>query len=90
MGNDLISRKALLEELKEVMAQFTWKDNGIVLDTLIGVYDMICDQPVAYDMDKVVGQLKNEIELIVRDYPVQGRYIKKSQAIEIVKGGIEK
>lgn len=43
--------------------------------------------PPNYDVDKVVRQLEGEIELRVTQYPLHGRYIKKSRAIEIVKEG---
>ena len=46
-------------------------------------------QPTAYDIDEVVEQLEDEIEFVAREYPLHGRYIKKSRAIEIVKGGAE-
>lgn len=41
----------------------------------------------SYDVDKVARQLEGEIELKVTQYPLHGRYIKKSRAIEIVKAG---
>lgn len=50
---------------------------------------IIEEQLTAYDIDKVAEQLEGEIELVVNDYPLQGRYIKKSRAVEIVKGGAE-
>lgn len=50
-------------------------------------------QPVANDMvaatiDRIVKQLEGEIELVVTEYPLQGKYIKKSRAINIVQDGI--
>ena len=51
--------------------------------------DIINAQPTAYDIDKIVEQLEGEIELVVREYPLHGRYIKKSRAVKIVKGGAE-
>lgn len=45
--------------------------------------------PTAFDKEKVIEELKGEIELVVHKPMVAGRYIKKSSAIEIVeKGGI--
>ena len=44
----------------------------------------------AFDKEKVIEELKGEIELVAHNPMIVGRYIKKSRAIEIVeKGGIE-
>ena len=43
--------------------------------------------PSAFDKEKVKVKLENEIELVVKDYPLHGRYIKKNRAIEIVERG---
>lgn len=46
--------------------------------------------PTAFDKEKVIEELKGEIELCVTHPLYPGRYIKKSRSIEIVeKGGIE-
>lgn len=46
--------------------------------------------PTAFDKEKVIEELKGEIELCVTHPLYPGRYIKKDRAIEIVeKGGIE-
>lgn len=46
--------------------------------------------PTAFDLEKVIEELKGEIELVVHKPMVAGRYIKKSRAIEIVeKGGVK-
>ena len=46
--------------------------------------------PVAFDKEKVIEELKGEIELVAHNPMIAGRYIKKSRVIEIVeKGGIE-
>lgn len=46
--------------------------------------------PTAFDKERVIEELKGEIELVVHKPMVAGRYIKKSRAIEIVeKSGIE-
>lgn len=47
----------------------------------------IMTAPVAYDVNKVIKNIESEIELVVTDYYLQGKYIKKSQAINIVKAG---
>lgn len=49
----------------------------------------IQELPAAFDKEKVIEELKGEIELRVTHPLYPGRYIKKSRAIEIIeKGGI--
>ena len=51
---------------------------------------LIDRQPIVFDKEKVIEELKGEIELVAHNPMIAGRYIKKSRAIEIVeKGGIE-
>lgn len=56
-------------------------------DLINGAQGLIDSQPTAYDVDKVKQELKNEIELVVQEYPLHGKYIKKSRAIDIVRSG---
>ena len=58
MNNELISKKSLLKEIDEVIAQYNWKEYGIIMDTLDCVRDMVFDHPIAYDTDKVIEQLE--------------------------------
>ena len=44
--------------------------------------------PTAYDVEAVSKELKNEMEFVVHEYPVYGRYIKKNRAIEILHSGV--
>lgn len=44
--------------------------------------------PTAYDVEAVSKELKNEMEFVVSEYPVYGRYIKKNRAIEILHSGV--
>lgn len=82
MSDDLISRKALINILKGVD-----KDGLLTINQII---DFIEDQPTAFDKEKVIEELKGEIELCVTHPLYPGRYIKKNRAVEIVeKGGIE-
>ena len=74
MNDDLISRKALME--------------GRVENDPVRIAAM-CAQ-TAFDKEKVIEELKGEIELCVTHPLYPGRYIKKDRAVEIVeKGGIE-
>ena len=52
--------------------------------------DMIKRSSTAFDKEKVIEELRNEIHLTVYDPMISGRYIKKERAIEVIeKGGIE-
>ena len=61
------------------------------------VVDLLDTQPTAYDVDKVVEELdKLDVKAIKRykggtfgDYEGTDYYIKKSEAIEIVKAGVK-
>ena len=87
MSDDLISRKALLKELREIMDE----PHSIMFLMGIGVaISVVGRAETAFDKEKVIEELRSEIELVVHDPMIAGRYIKKSRAIEIVeKGGIE-
>lgn len=63
------------------------RDDGVLDDDISVILEEI---QTAFYKEKVKAELKNEIELVVKDYPLHGRYIKKNRAIEIVeKGGTE-
>ena len=81
--NDLISRKALLEDFKNTITE-----KSDTLDWL----NLIANQPVAYDVGKVVNQLENEIfsaELYEHGWNGQtvDNLLCLGNVIEIVKGG---
>ena len=40
--------------------------------------------PTAYDVEAVSKALKNEMEFVVSEYPVYGKYIEKNRAIEFL------
>ena len=92
MNDDLISRKVLFDELSSLRIEL----NGIscrkefkktVKEVLDCVKHVVEDQPTAFDKEKVIEELKGEIELCVTHPLYPGRYIKKSRAIEIVEKG---
>ena len=62
MNNELISKKSLLKEIDEVIAQYNWKEYGIIMDTLDCVRDMVFDHPIAYDIDRVIEQLEETFD----------------------------
>lgn len=63
---------------------------NVLIDVTPELEEEIAQQPTAFDKEKVIEELKGEIELCVTHPLYPGRYIKKDKAIEIVeKGGIE-
>ena len=87
MSDDLISRKALLKELREIMDE---PHNTMFLMGIGAAVSIVEHRETAFDKEKVKQELKGEIELVAHNPMIAGRYIKKSRAIEIVeKGGIE-
>lgn len=100
MSDDLISRKAVLDYLKERNNNLLMKKqkNGVVSteayrgmeSALIAFRSFILAQPMAFDKEKVIEELKEQIELVSYNPMTAGRYIKKDRVIKIVeKGGIE-
>lgn len=100
MSNDLISRKAVIDYLKEQNNNLLMEKqkNGVVSteacrgmeSALIAFRSFILAQPMAFDKEKVIEELKEQIELVSYNPMTVGRYIKKDRAIKIVeKGGIE-
>ena len=77
---DLISRKSLIENLNKFAPEHY---NALV-------NDLIAKEPTAFDKEKVIEELKGQIELVSYNPMTAGRYIKKDRVIKIVeKGGIE-
>ena len=96
MTDELISKKSLLKEIDEVIAQYNWAEEGVILDILHCARDMVFDQPTAYDVNKVIEQLENEASRCAsffcddyRDDYERGKFEAYNEAIEIVKGGVE-
>ena len=82
MKDDLISRKAAIEAVDRHT-----RDDGTLDDDISVILEEV---ETAFDKEKVIEELKGEIELCVTHPLYPGRYIKKNRAIEIVeKGGIE-
>ena len=92
MTDELISKKSLLKEIDEVIAQYNWEDDGVIMDILMCIRDMVFDQLIAYDLEYVIEQLeKVSFVDIDEEYADDGqRMLFLHDAIEIVKkGGIE-
>lgn len=87
MSNDLISRKALLKELREIMDE---PHNTMFLMGIGAAVSIVEHRETAFDKEKVIEELRGQIELVSYNPMTAGRYIKKDRAIKIVeKGGIE-
>ena len=84
MINDLISRSALMQSLR----------NNVLVDLTSNLEQAIEEQPIAYDVDKVVERLESvsipEDKILYASPDEFGQFVKLKDAVEIVKsGGIE-
>ena len=93
MSGDLISRSALMEEIKSLRVTITGlrAGNGILNEILeqykASVLRVIDEAPTAYNVDKVVEQLEEDC-FSPDNYP--GYAVDVELAIKIVKaGGVE-
>lgn len=89
MSDDLISRKALLGTERLLMTDIV-QNNPTAKYILEQVLYDIEHAETAFDKEKVIEELKGQIELVSYNPMTAGRYIKKDRVIKIVeKGGIE-
>ncbi len=84
MSDDLISRSALLEELKSFSLTITGLNILLQISAKKSIMRIVDEQPTAYDVEKVVEQLENE-KAGYFEYGRSALY----KAIEIVKAGGE-
>ena len=92
MTDELISKELFLKEIDEVIAQYNWEDDGVIVDILMCIRDMAFDQLIAYDLEYVIEQLEKVSFVDVdEEYADDGqRMLFLHDAIEIAKkGGIE-
>lgn len=91
ISDDLISRKAVYKAFSDYLNRSFLAEISSQTELSIGeIASVIKSVPAAFDKEKVMEELKGEIELCVTHPLYPGRYIKKNRAIEIVeKGGIE-
>ena len=92
MTDELISKELFLKEIDEVIAQYNWEDDGVIMDILMCIRDMAFDQLIAYDLEYVIEQLEKVSFVDVdEEYADDGqRMLFLHDAIEIAKkGGIE-
>lgn len=92
--SDLISRKSVLKSIatarEEIYQMYLDGSEMDTMEVLNKVIDTVVDEPTAYDVDKVVEQLK-ECERYVYDaVSDEDNYvINTEKAIEIVKGAVK-
>ena len=90
MSDDLISRKALLKELREIMDE---PHNTMFLMGIGAAVSIVEHRETAFDKEKVIEELHNERNPIYREdgsLMSDRTYINIDNAIEIIeKGGIE-
>ena len=91
MSDDLISRKALLEVIDISFIIPILKMNlRPEHEAVLKIREIIMNMPTAFDKEKVIEELRSEIELCVTHPLYPGRYIRKDRAVGTVeKGGIE-
>ena len=58
MSNELISKELLLKEIDEVIAQYNWAEDGVIMDILMCIRDMVFDQLIAYNLEYVIERLE--------------------------------
>ena len=81
--SDLISRSALIEEMKKAEIEY---ENAMMCPSWWSAFNIIREQPTAYSVDKVVEELElHSFELGTDTLPVH--YVRLNEAIEIVKQG---
>ena len=58
MTDELISKELRLKEVDEVIAQYNWAEDGVIMDILMCIRDMVFDQLIAYNLEYVIEQLE--------------------------------
>lgn len=85
-----MNRMRLIDADKVDFSKAFGGQSDFAKDPITAAQKLIDMQPTAFDKEKVIEGMRNEIHLTVYDPLIAGRYIKKERAIEIVeKGGID-
>lgn len=91
LNGDLISRSALLEKLEELIEYDTfdiYKEEPLINISWETLEDIISNQPIAYDVDRVVEELDKEKVFMIDEYTEEHEAVVfLDEAIEIVRGG---
>ena len=91
--SDLISRSELINALK-VHFDSCFREDGELLysdhictsDDVVDLIKLVENQPTAYSVDKVVGEILEEVHNTIVDFKLN-KYVYTNKAIEIVKQG---
>jgi hypothetical protein len=84
--SDLISRKALMDVFQEKADDNT----GLLRNNMLFAKELVKSMPTAYDVDKVVEQLKECERYIYDAVSDEDNYvIDTEKAIDIVKGAVK-
>ena len=84
MIDELISKELLLKEIDEVIAQYNWEDDGVIMDILMCIRDMVFDHPTAYYIDEGIERLEETFDRWGLDKGKKDIMLKKKK-----KGGVE-
>ena len=83
MTDELISKELLLKEVDEVIAQYNWAEDGVIMDTLMCIRDIVFDQPTTYDIDEIIEQLekleKEHLYKVIRQPNTYSQYNERWQ-----------
>lgn len=92
MNDDLISRNALLEELSSFSMKITGSANAmafmIVEEAKKSITKIIDEQPIVYDMDKVIERLEERKKYLLKDFVlvrIRRKKLRKEQWQELTK-----
>lgn len=91
MSDDLISRKAVVDLINKLgYINVSNHDDFRANCRMDKIRQEVSELPTSFDKEKVIEELKEQIELVSYNPTTAGRYIKKDRVIKIVeKGGIE-
>lgn len=91
MSDDLISRKAVVDLIDKLgYINVSNHDDFKANCRMDKIRQEVSELPTSFDKEKVIEELKEQIELVSYNPTTAGRYIKKDRVIKIVeKGGIE-
>lgn len=89
MSGDLISKQAVLKEIKDKIIPEKYGTTNAVLDVMGAVLRVIGEQQTAYDVEKAIQKLEKEKTNFIGMGTLQSAYFDKGidKAIEIVKSG---
>lgn len=91
MSDDLISRKAVVDLIDKLgYINVSNHDDFRANCRMDKIRQEVSELPTSFDKEKVIGELKEQIELVSYNPIMSGIYIKKDRALDIVeKGGVE-